>query len=63
MGTDARQPAAHVMFNGHQDGIRGIAGANCAYIGPVVGRLDPGDRDRRMQTSRSGWRRRRRYVR
>ena len=29
-GTAAGRPP-HVMFNGHQDGMRGMAGGNCAY--------------------------------
>ena len=31
MGTDAGRPC-QVMFSGHQDGMRGMAGGNCAYI-------------------------------
>jgi len=31
MGTDAGRPP-HVRFRGHQDGMRGMAGGNCAYI-------------------------------
>lgn len=35
-GTEAGSPP-HVMFNVHHDGIRGMAGANCAYIAQSYG--------------------------
>jgi hypothetical protein len=51
------------MSNGHHDGMRGIAGANCAYIAQSYGASIQEIETAPMQTSKSGWRRRLRYVR
>ena len=42
------------MFNGHQDGIRGMAGANCAYTAQLYGASIQEIEIAAMQTSRSG---------
>jgi len=42
------------MFKGHQDGIRGMAGANCAYIAQSYGASIHEIEIAEMQTSRSG---------
>src|SRR5262245_45781174 len=51
------------MFNGHQDGMRGIAGGNCAYTaqsyGASIQEIEMAD----MHTSKSGCGRRRRKLR
>jgi hypothetical protein len=51
------------MFNGHQDGMRGKAGGNCAYIAQSYGASIQENEIAEMHRSRSGWIRRRRYER
>ena len=59
MGTDDGNPP-HVTFNGHQDGIRGRAGGNCAYIAQSYGDSIHENEIAEMLSSSSGCRRRRR---
>ena len=61
-GTAAGRPP-QVMLNGHQDGIRGMNGGNCAYIAQSYGASSQENEIAEIQTSRSGSRRRRRIVR
>src|ERR1700761_7229480 len=51
------------MFSGHHDGMRGIAGGNCAYIAQSEGASIPENEIAEMQSSRSGCTRRWRTLR
>ena len=53
IGTDAGSPP-QVMFSGHQDGIRGIAAGNCAYIAQSYGASIHEIDAAAMHTRRSG---------
>ena len=59
MGTAEGNPP-QVTFNGHQDGIRGRAGGNCAYIAQSYGDSIHENEIAEMLRSNSGWTRRRR---
>ncbi|CNK45940.1 Uncharacterised protein [Mycobacterium tuberculosis] len=59
IGTDDGSPP-HVTFSGHQDGIRGRAGGNCAYIAQSYGDSIQEKESAATLSSSSGWMRFRR---
>jgi hypothetical protein len=51
------------MLSGHHDGMRGIAGGNCAYTAQSYGASIQQNEIAEMQTRRSGCKRPRRKLR